>query len=263
MDYSFYIIVLDLFALNGFAVSIFQEGLMERLDKLISNSGTLSRKEVHRLIKSGRVSVDGITIKDRGFNIDPQNANIKIDGTELQLQKYTYIMMNKPQGVISAARDGKEKTVIDLVPADLRRKNLFPAGRLDKDTTGFMLITDNGDFAHKILSPKNHISKTYEARLSLPITDAELEKIRLGITLGDGTECMPAEAEISEDTPTPLVKVVICEGKYHQIKRMFASLGNNVQELKRVKMGALCLDETLLPGECRVLTENEIKLISG
>ena len=167
---------------------------MERLDKLISNSGTLSRKEVHRLIKSGRVSVDGITVKDRGFNIDPQSAKIKIDGEELVLQKYVYIMMNKPQGIISAARDGKEKTVIDIVPEELKRKNLFPAGRLDKDTVGFMLITDNGDFAHKILSPKNHISKTYEARLAQPITNDELQKIRLGITLGDGTKCLPHSA---------------------------------------------------------------------
>lgn len=236
---------------------------MERLDKLISNSGTLSRKEVHRLIKSGRVSVDGVTVKDRGFNIDPQSAKIKIDGEELVLQKYVYIMMNKPQGIISAARDGKEKTVIDIVPEELKRKNLFPAGRLDKDTVGFMLITDNGDFAHKILSPKNHISKTYEARLAQPITNDELQKIRLGITLGDGTKCLPAEAEICEDGETPLVKVVLCEGKYHQIKRMFASLGNSVTELKRVKMGALPLDESLAPGECRILMESEIKLIGG
>ena len=228
---------------------------MERLDKLISNSGTLSRKEVHRLIKSGRVSVDGITVKDRGFNIDPQSAKIKIDGEELVLQKYVYI--------ISAATDGKEKTVIDIVPEELKRKNLFPAGRLDKDTVGFMLITDNGDFAHKILSPKNHISKTYEARLAQPITNDELQKIRLGITLGDGTKCLPAEAKICEDGETPLVKVVLCEGKYHQIKRMFASLGNSVTELKRVKMGALPLDESLAPGECRILTESEIKLIGG
>lgn len=236
---------------------------MERLDKLISNSGTLSRKEVHRLIKSGKVSVNGITVKDRGFNIDPQSALIKIDGEKLVLQKYTYIMMNKPQGVISAARDGKEKTVIDIVPEELKRKNLFPAGRLDKDTVGFMLITDNGDFAHKILSPKNHISKTYEARLAAPITESELEKIRFGITLGDGTQCMPAEAEICENGENPLVKVVLHEGKYHQIKRMFASLGNSVTELKRVKMGDLYLDESLLPGECKILTDDEIKLIGG
>lgn len=234
---------------------------MERLDKIIANSGTLSRKEVHRLIKSGSVSVNGIITKDRGFCIDPESAEIKINGQSVSLEKYVYIMLNKPEGIVSATKDPKEKTVIDLVPAEFKKKNLFPAGRLDRNTTGFVLITDNGDFAHRILSPKNHIEKTYEARLAERIGACALEEVAKGITLGDGTECLPAKVRVLEDGENPLVEIKICEGKYHQIKRMFAAVGNAVIELKRVKMGEMPLDEALAPGECRLLTKQEVELI--
>lgn len=234
---------------------------MERLDKIIANSGTLSRKEVHRLIKSGAVSVNGITTKDRGFCIDPETAQIKINGQPVSLEKYVYIMLNKPEGVVSATKDPTEKTVVDLVPAEFKKKNLFPAGRLDRKTTGFVLITDNGDFAHKILSPKNHIEKTYEARLAEKIDEISLQKVAEGITLGDGTECLPAKVRVLEDGNNPLIEIKICEGKYHQIKRMFAAVGNAVVELKRVKMGELPLDESLAPGECKVLSKEEVELI--
>ncbi len=234
---------------------------MERLDKIIANSGTLSRKEVHRLIKSGAVSVNGIITKDRGFCIDPETAQIKIHGEDVSVEKYVYIMLNKPEGVVSATKDPSEKTVVDLVPAELKKKNLFPAGRLDRNTTGFVLITDNGDFAHKILSPKNHIEKTYEARLAEKIDEASLQEVAKGITLGDGTQCLPAKVKVLEDGDNPLIEIKICEGKYHQIKRMFAAVGNAVIELKRVKMGELPLDESLLPGECRILTKQEVELI--
>lgn len=235
---------------------------MERLDKIIANSGTLSRKEVHRLIKSGAVSVNGITTKDRGFCIDPETAEIKINGQAVSLEKYVYIMLNKPEGVVSATKDPTEKTVVDLVPAELKKKNLFPAGRLDRNTTGFVLITDNGDFAHKILSPKNHIEKTYEARLAERIDEESLKKVADGITLGDGTECLPAKVRVLEDGENPLIEIKICEGKYHQIKRMFAAVGNAVIELKRVKMGELPLDESLAPGECKILSKEEVELIN-
>lgn len=235
---------------------------MERLDKIIANSGTLSRKEVHRLIKSGAVSVNGITTKDRGFCIDPETAEIKINGQAVSLEKYVYIMLNKPEGVVSATKDPTEKTVVDLVPTEFKKKNLFPAGRLDRNTTGFVLITDNGDFAHKILSPKNHIEKTYEARLAERIDEDSLEKVAEGITLGDGTECLPAKVKVLEDGENPLIEIKICEGKYHQIKRMFAAVGNAVIELKRVKMGELPLDESLAPGECKILSKEEVELIN-
>ncbi len=234
---------------------------MERLDKLIANSGTLSRKEVHRLIKSGAVKVNGIITKDRGFCVNPENVSVTVNGEEFFLRKYVYIMLNKPEGVVSAARDDKEKTVIDLVPDEYKKKNLFPAGRLDRNTTGFVLITDDGDFAHNILSPKNHVEKTYEARLAEPVNSEALERIAAGITLGDGTECLPAKLKILEDGENPLIEVKICEGKYHQIKRMFAAAGNAVIELKRIKIGGLMLDESLAPGECRVLSDEEVKLI--
>ncbi len=235
---------------------------MERLDKIIANSGTLSRKEVHRLIKSGAVSVNGITTKDRGFCIDPETAEIKINGQSVSLEKYVYIMLNKPEGVVSATKDPTEKTVVDLVPTEFKKKNLFPAGRLDRNTTGFVLITDNGDFAHKILSPKNHIEKTYEARLAERIDEESLKKVAEGITLGDGTECLPAKVKVLEDGENPLIEIKICEGKYHQIKRMFAAVGNAVIELKRVKMGQLPLDENLAPGECKILSKEEVELIN-
>ena len=235
---------------------------MERLDKIIANSGTLSRKEVHRLIKSGAVSVNGITTKDRGFCIDPETAEIKINGQSVSLEKYVYIMLNKPEGVVSATKDPTEKTVVDLVPAELKKKNLFPAGRLDRNTTGFVLITDNGDFAHKILSPKNHIEKTYEARLAERIDEESLKKVAEGITLGDGTECLPAKVKVLEDGENPLIEIKICEGKYHQIKRMFAAVGNAVIELTRDKRGQLPLDENLAPGECKILSKEEVELIN-
>lgn len=235
---------------------------MERLDKIIANSGTLSRKEVHRMIKSGAVSVNGITTKDRGFCIDPETAEIKINGQAVSLEKYVYIMLNKPEGVVSATKDPTEKTVVDLVPAEHKKKNLFPAGRLDRNTTGFVLITDNGDFAHKILSPKNHIEKTYEARLAERIDEESLKKVAEGITLGDGTECLPAKVKVLEDGENPLIEIKICEGKYHQIKRMFAAVCNAVIELKRVKMGELPLDESLAPGECKILSKEEVELIN-
>ncbi len=234
---------------------------MERLDKIIANSGTLSRKGVHRLIKAGSVSVNGITTKDRGFCIDPETAVIRINGDIVSLDKYVYIMLNKPEGVVSATKDPAEKTVVDLVPAEFKKKKLFPAGRLDRNTTGFVLITDNGDFAHRILSPKNHIEKTYEARLAEPISDSNLQEVAKGITLGDGTECLPAKVKVLQEGENPLIEIKICEGKYHQIKRMFAAVGNAVIELKRVKMGELPLDENLKPGECRLLTKQEVELI--
>ena len=235
---------------------------MERLDKLIANSGTLSRKEVQKLIKTGEVRVNGVSVRDRGFTVDPENVSVTVGGEELNLKKYVYIMLNKPEGVVSAARDDREKTVIDLVPGELKKKNLFPAGRLDRNTTGFVLITDDGDFAHRILSPKNHVEKTYEARLAEPIGTVSLEKIAEGITLGDGTECLPAKLRVLEDGENPLIEVKICEGKYHQIKRMFAAAGNAVIELKRVQIGSLPLDSNLAAGECRLLNEDEVKKIS-
>lgn len=234
---------------------------MERIDKVLASQGTLSRKDVKEMMKKGRVSVNEVIVKDGGFKIDAQKDTVTIDGEKLSLKKHVYIMLNKPQGVVSASTSDEDKTVVDLVPNELFRKGLFPAGRLDKDTTGFVLITDDGDFAHKILSPKNHIFKTYLARLQHKLTDSDIKMIENGITLGDGTNLKEAKVKIIEDTDSPLVEIMICEGKYHQVKRMFAAADNKVVALHRSKMGKLELDSTLKAGECREITSEELEKI--
>lgn len=234
---------------------------MERLDKIIASQGKYSRSEVKKLVKQGRVLVDGAAVKSSDVKVDPKISDISVDGESIGYKKYLYIMLNKPQGVISATDDKTQTTVIDLVPAEMKRANLFPAGRLDGDTTGFVLITDDGDFAHRILSPKNHIMKTYHALLKREITREDIEAFRRGVTLGDGTLCLEAEIKSLTHYGVPAAEVKICEGKYHQVKRMFAALGNKVLALKRVKMGGLALDENLAEGECREITAEELKLI--
>ena len=235
--------------------------MQQRLDKLISSQGTYTRKQAQQLIKDGMVKVDGTIVRDRGFHIDPDVNKVMVGGKDFGVEQFVYIMLNKPKGVVSATNDKSQKTVIDLVPDEFRKRNLFPAGRLDMTTTGFVLITDDGDFAHRILSPKNHIEKTYEARLAEKVTDEQLRTVADGIVLKDGTECLPAKLRVLEEGDNPLVEIKICEGKYHQIKRMFAAAGNGVIELKRVKMGELPLDETLPEGQCRKLSADEVALI--
>lgn len=234
---------------------------MERLDKILASQGALSRKKVKEIIKRGRVTLNGKVIKDSAVKIDAGQDKVCIDGEELSLKNHIYIMLNKPQGVVSACDSDTDETVVDLVPDQLYRKGLFPAGRLDKDTTGFVIITDDGDFAHKILSPKNHIFKTYLARLQHSLTESDIKLIESGITLQDGTTLKEARLEIVEEGESPLVKIMICEGKYHQVKRMFAAAGNKVVSLHRSKMGNLSLDESLNPGECREITPEELRKI--
>ena len=233
---------------------------MERIDKIIASQGQYSRSEVKKLVKSGRVTLDGSVIKSSDIKADPDKSDIAIDGKSIRYKKHIYIMLNKPQGVVSATDDRDHETVIDLVPKELKRDGLFPAGRLDGDTVGFVLITDDGDFAHEILSPKNHIMKTYHATLQRPVTEEDIRAFSEGVELRDGTLCLEAEVR-SLDSDTPMAEIKICEGKYHQVKRMFAALGNKVVFLKRVKMGGLSLDETLEEGQCREITPEELKLI--
>ena len=233
---------------------------MERIDKIIASQGQYSRSDVKKLVKQGRVTLDGAAVKSSDIKADPEKAVIAIDGRVLGYKKHLYIMLNKPKGVISATEDPTQPTVIDLVPKELRREGLFPAGRLDGDTTGFVLITDDGDFAHRILSPKNHIMKTYIATLQRELTEADIEAFRNGIELKDGTLCLEAQVSAVAGT-VPMAQVKICEGKYHQVKRMFAALGNKVLELRRIKMGELSLDEKLSEGQCRELTGEELMLI--
>lgn len=236
--------------------------MTERLDKLIASQGKLSRSDVKKMVKSGRVTVDGAVVKSADIKVDADKSVISVDGKALNYKKNIYIMLNKPQGVISASNDKTQKTVVDLVPPELYRDGLFPAGRLDGDTVGFVLITDDGDFAHRILSPKNHIMKTYHATLRSPLTEEDISAFKNGIELSDGTLCLEAEVRMLEKTDEPIAEVKICEGKYHQVKRMFAALGNKVLYLKRVRMGGLDLDESLEEGQCREITAEEMLLLS-
>lgn len=237
--------------------------MLQRLDKIIASRTLYSRREVQDLIKKGFVKVNGISVRDRGAKIDDETDSVSVNGETLKNERFVYLMLNKPKGVVSATNDPKTKTVIDLVPDEYRGRNLFPAGRLDITTTGFVLITDDGDFAHRILSPKNHIEKTYEARLAEGVTERQLDEVAHGITLKDGTKCLPAKLRVLEQGENPLVEIKICEGKYHQIKRMFAAAGNGVIELKRTKMGGLPLDSSLNEGECRPLTPKEVELVEN
>lgn len=235
---------------------------MERLDKIIASQGKYSRSEVRKLVKDGAVTVNGAVAKKSDIKVS-QTDEISVFGTPLCYKKHIYIMLNKPQGVISATEDRTQKTVLDLVPSELFRPGIFPAGRLDGDTTGFVLLTDDGDFAHRILSPKNHIMKTYHATLRDRLTGEDIDRFKAGLILGDGTTCLEAHVRVISEGETTVAEIKICEGKYHQVKRMFASIGNKVLMLRRVKMGGLSLDETLAEGECRELTAQEVELIEG
>lgn len=232
---------------------------MERIDKIVAVSLNISRKEAAQLIRHKQITANGICVKSINDRFDEYNTELCYMGKELHYSKYVYIMMNKPKGVISASEGSSCKTVIDILPDDMKRKKLFPAGRLDKDTTGFMLITDDGEFAHRILSPKNHIPKTYIATLDKAIDDKVIEQFAKGVELKDDI-CMPAEL-VYENEERTICRVTIRQGMYHQIKRMFAKYGAAVTELKRIKMGSLLLDDKLSEGECRYITQSELELI--
>ena len=234
---------------------------MERLDKLLASTGRWSRREAKQLIKEGRVLVDGSPARSGEDKADPDGAAILVDGAPLALRRHTYVMLHKPAGVLSATEDPRQETVLDLLPPELRRLGLFPVGRLDKDTEGLLLLTDDGDLAHRLLSPKNHVDKVYRARLDRPLGPADQAAFAQGITLADGLRCMPAELELIGDGTEVLV--TLHEGKFHQIKRMTASRGAAVCWLKRLSMGPLQLDPALKKGEYRLLTHEEVAKIGG
>lgn len=232
-----------------------------RLDKVLSNSGFGSRSEVKKLVKDGLVKVDGDTVNEPSMHVDPENSRIEVLGTLLNYRKYRYVMMNKPAGVISATFDNRFRTVIDLLPEEFASFKLFPAGRLDADTEGLLLLTNDGQMAHNLLSPKKRVNKRYYARIDGVVTDEDIKSFREGVVLDDGYMTLPAELEILKASRHSEIELVIHEGKFHQVKRMFESVGKRVIYLKRIQMGKLKLDEALKPGECRELTAEEIALL--
>lgn len=227
---------------------------MERLDKILSGTGRWSRREVKDLVRQGRVLLDDAPAKAPDQKIDPRQTRLRVDGEEILYEQFTYLMLHKPAGVLSAVEDSRQKTVLDLLPEYLRRRNLSPVGRLDKDTEGLLLLTNDGDLAHRLLSPRHHVDKVYYARVEGALEESDVAAFAAGITLGDGLECLPAGLEIL--SPCEAL-VTLQEGKFHQVKRMLAARGKAVVYLKRLKMGPLTLDEALAPGAFRPLTEEE------
>lgn len=227
---------------------------MDRLDKILVSQNVGSRKEVQKLIRQKTVTVDGEVVTKPDVKVDTDKSEIAVSGKLLDFKKHIYIMMNKPQGVVSATEDKNDKTVIDLVPEHLYRKGLFPAGRLDKDTEGLLIITDDGEFAHKMLSPKSGIYKRYYAEVDGEITDETVKAFEKGIVFADGTKCLPGKLE-KRDKNSGIVE--ICEGKFHQVKKMFLVCGLKVTFLKRISIGNLILDGNLPIGKCRELEKTE------
>ena len=230
---------------------------MERLDKVISNQLGYSRKEVKDLVKNKRVLINEVLALKSDIKVDINTDVIKVDGEEIDVKKFVYLMLNKPKGYVSATEDKTMPTVLELVPMEYSHRDLFPAGRLDRDTTGLMLITDDGEFAHNILSPKKHVKKTYNVVIDIPMTEEMVIGFKNGVNLIDG-ECKSSELIITGEYSGT---VILTEGRYHQIKRMFGCFGAEVVELNRISMGNFYLPDDLELGEFREFTEDELKKV--
>lgn len=231
---------------------------MERLDKLLAGTGKWSRREVKALVRQGLVRVDGRLAASAEDKLDPAAAIITVAGETISLCRFTYVMLHKPTGVLTATEDRKQPTVLDLLPPELRRIDLAPVGRLDKDTEGLLLLTNDGELAHRLLSPKYHVDKRYLARVDGELSAADTEAFARGMTLGDGLECLPAGLEV---LPDRVCIVTLREGKFHQVKRMLAARGAPVLYLKRLSMGPLTLDDSLAAGAYRLLRAEEISAL--
>ena len=235
---------------------------MMRLDKFLCETGFGTRSQVKDLLKKGQVTVNGAVAKKPEQKIDEHKDRVICQGKEASYQKYVYYMLHKPAGVVSATEDKREKTVLDLLKSEDRRDGIFPVGRLDKDTEGFLLLTDDGDLAHRLLSPRKHVDKTYYAKIAGSVTEAHIERFREGLDIGDEKKTLPAMLEILASEPeTSEIRITIHEGRFHQVKRMFEAVGCKVTYLKRLSMGAVALDETLAPGDYRPLNEKERELL--
>lgn len=232
---------------------------MERLDKAFSSCKIKSRKEIQTLIRKKAVAVNGNIVSDPSFKVDVLTDEITLNGERVEFKKFVYIMLNKPAGVISASEDGVEKTVIDILPSNMKRDGLFPCGRLDKDTVGLVIITDDGISSHKRLSPKNHAEKTYYFECIEPVSEIVRQEIELGVLLKDGYTTKPCKLELITETSG---NIVLTEGKYHEIKRIFGAKSNKITYLKRIEFAKIKLDDTLEEGKARYLTAEEEKLFT-
>lgn len=231
---------------------------MERLDKLLAGTGKWSRREVKALVRQGLVRVDGRLAASAEDKLDPAATVITVAGETISLCRFTYVMLHKPAGVLTATEDRKQPTVLDLLPPELRRIGLAPVGRLDKDTEGLLLLTNDGELAHRLLSPKYHVEKRYFARVDGELSAVDAEVFARGMTLGNGLECLPAGLEL---LPGHACIVTLREGKFHQVKRMLAARGAPVLYLKRLSMGPLTLDDSLAAGAYRLLRAEEISAL--
>ncbi|WP_026895964.1 pseudouridine synthase [Clostridiisalibacter paucivorans] len=234
----------------------------ERIDKILSNIGYGSRKDVKNLIKKGMVSIDGNIVKDSGMKVDPYETKIYVRDKLVRYRKYIYIMMNKPEGYVSSTDDPINNTVVDLLDDEYKIFDPFPVGRLDKDTVGLLILSNDGKLAHRVLAPKNHISKTYFAKIQGKIDDEDITRFKEGILLDDGYKTMSSKLDVLKNGDISEVCINIKEGKFHQIKRMFKALDKKVIYLKRISMGSLKLDESLREGEYRELEIEEINLLT-
>lgn len=232
---------------------------MIRLDKYLSQMNIGTRTEVKSIIRKGKVSVNGEICKNPDTKFDENKTVVCCEGKEIAFEKYVYYMLNKPAGVVSATKDNLDKTVMDLLK-DVQNKEVFPVGRLDKDTEGLLLLTNDGELAHNLLSPKKHVSKTYLVHTKDNITAEQMEMLKKGVDIGEDALTLPA---ITEKINEKEMFLTIYEGKFHQVKRMLKAVGNEVVYLERKKMGELCLDESLKRGEYRKLTADELKLLKG
>lgn len=231
---------------------------MERLDKVLAGTGRWSRREVKLLVRQGLVRLNGAAAVSAEEKCDPETAVITVNGETVVLRRFTYVLLHKPGGVLTATEDRRQETVMELLPQELRRVGLAPVGRLDKDTEGLLLLTNDGELTHRLLSPKYHVDKRYFARVDGHLTAAHAEAFAKGMTLGDGLKCLPARLEILPDNGCI---VTVREGKFHQVKRMLAACGAPVVYLKRLSMGPLCLEDTLAPGQCRKLRPEELAAV--
>ncbi len=233
--------------------------MLERIDKIFASSEVLTRSECQRAVKRGRIKVNGEIIKSTSIKADKDNDEILLDGKSVEFKKFVYIMLNKPQGVVSATDDKLDKTVIDILPEDYKRRGLFPCGRLDKDTVGLVIVTNDGVSAHRRLAPKNHAEKVYYFECAEEVSYSDKTKVENGVLLKDGYTTKPCKVKLLTKNSG---EITLTEGKYHEIKRIFGSLGNKITYLKRIEFAKIKLDTTLREGEARYLTKEEENLFT-